>query len=98
MDPDRSNKIVRQVVEIQGDGGSGATILYADLKPDSKNDYFTQTGVVSTQVNYFLLSVGKELTGEHYVVSRLQHCLAPSKNSFSSCQQRNLLAAKISTV
>ncbi|KAL1936088.1 hypothetical protein VTP01DRAFT_222 [Rhizomucor pusillus] len=51
---------VKQVVEIRGDGGSGATILYADLKPDSKNDYFTQTGVVSTEQIATLFSTVKE--------------------------------------
>lgn len=39
----------RQVVDIKGDN-SGATVMHATLKPESKNDYHTQSGGASMYV------------------------------------------------
>lgn len=38
--------LIRQAVEIKGDN-SGASIMQATLKPESKADYHTQVGGVS---------------------------------------------------
>ncbi|KAI7864684.1 hypothetical protein BDF14DRAFT_1884113 [Spinellus fusiger] len=41
--------VTKQVVQVKGDA-SGASILHANLKSDSKTDYVTQTGVLSSTV------------------------------------------------
>ncbi|KAG2226180.1 hypothetical protein INT45_003325 [Circinella minor] len=51
---------VKKVIEIKGDSNSGATLLHANLKPESKNDYVTQTGAVSTEQITTLLSAIKD--------------------------------------
>ncbi|KAI9356076.1 hypothetical protein BD770DRAFT_323448 [Pilaira anomala] len=52
---------IKQVVDIKGDN-SGATIMQATLKPESKSDYHTQSGGVSAeQVNNILELLKQEL-------------------------------------
>ncbi|KAL9540174.1 hypothetical protein PS6_010884 [Mucor atramentarius] len=50
---------VKQVVDIKGDN-NGATVMHATLKPESKNDYHTQSGGASIEELSSLLDTLKQ--------------------------------------